>query len=298
MKISGLLPAMLLLLTCAGDAPAQDAFGTAANQIHGISSPPPVARSIETDEYRRVTSAAGKDSVSCPDQDDDVAVILIIGQSNSSNYAERAHKSEHGKSIVNFFNGKCYVASSPLLGADGSWGEPWTLLGNKLVTAGIYKKVVLVSSGIGDSRVQQWKQGGELNSMLMDVLESVRKKYRITAVTWTQGESDYVQQTPFSSYLADFRSLVASLRQHDVNAPVFVTTATRCGRDSKWTADNPVARAQRALPDPQDNVFEGPDADRLVDVAADRKDGCHYGASGQEKFAQAWVDIFRRQRQS
>ena len=59
-------------------------------------------------------------------------------------------------------------------------------------------------------------------------------------------------------YRDRFVSLVSSLRSHGVAAPVYVAIATKClgasnGGTRFHSADNPVARAQLALPDPGAN---------------------------------------------
>src|SRR5262249_21721009 len=79
--------------------------------------------------------------------------------------------------------------------------------------------------------------------------------------------------------------------EQGVDAPVFVSVASRCAPD--WMPDNPVALAQRALPSPDKGILPGVDADALI-TEADRYDGCHFAASGQEKFASAWADLLRR----
>src|SRR5262245_43242481 len=105
--------------------------------------PPPVAENIVTDSLGRVIATADKQRVACPPQDERTAVILTIGQSNAANYASRPYRSTHGAAVLNFFAGRCYLAASPLLGADGPWGEYWTELGNRLVESGKFGKVVL-----------------------------------------------------------------------------------------------------------------------------------------------------------
>lgn len=159
-----------------------------------------------TGSFDRVIAAAGKRVVPCPKQDESTAVLLVFGQSNSANHAERSHQSRHPGKVVNFFDGKCYEAGSPLLGADGTMGESFTLLGDLLVQAGIYKKVVLVSTGIGGTEIGRWKQGGDLNAMLLGVVDGVRPHYRFTHLLWHQGESD-AEHTSAEEYTRSFRSM-------------------------------------------------------------------------------------------
>ena len=245
------------------------------------------------DSLGRLTSYPGKKAVACPAQDGRTAVLLLIGQSNTANLAEKKHASAYGARVLNFFDGKCYVARSPLLGTSGASGESWTLLGNKLLAAGVFRNVVLIPAGINGSPVIRWQKGGDLNAMLMDVLAGARPRYRVTHVLWHQGEVDFIIKTSEDDYKRMFGSLLASLREQGVDAPVFISVATRCAPD--WIADNPISRVQKTLPSRQLKLFAGVNTDQLVDVA-DRHDTCHFGASGQEKFARAWRDIIKRRR--
>ena len=278
--IAALAPAALLLACAAG------AYGQAAD----ASQQPAIF-----DAYGRLTGYPEKKAVACPAQDAKTAVLLLIGQSNTGNHAEREYTSAHGARVLNYFNGRCYVAESPLLGTTGSAGESWTLLGNKLVTAGAFRKVILVPAGINGTPISRWQEGGDLNAMLMGVLAATRKRYRITHILWHQGEVDFIIKTAEADYRKMFGSLLSTIRNHEIDAPMFVSVATKCAPE--WNADNPVARAQKVLPNLQQKVFAGVDTDDLVGDA-DRHDTCHFGATGQEKFANAWFDIINKRRQA
>jgi hypothetical protein len=81
-----------------------------------------------------------------------------------------------------------------------------------------------------------------------------------------------------------------------VKAPIYVSITTRCDPvNSIWRAVNPIAEAQKALVDPSKNILAGVDTDLLVG-SFDRIDDCHFAQSGQEKFAEAWIDIHKGQR--
>lgn len=75
------------------------------------------------DRAGRLVSDDQKSAVPCPAQTDRTAVLLLIGQSNAGNHGGQRFHSEHGKKVVNFFDGRCFVAASPLLGSDGNEGE-------------------------------------------------------------------------------------------------------------------------------------------------------------------------------
>ena len=257
--------------------------------LHKTLKPYHRANGEVEDAYDRLVAYRGKQEIGCPPQTDRTLVLLIIGQSNAANSSgQRQPASDH---VANYFAGKCYVASSPLLGTTGIGGESWTLLGAKLVAAGIADQMILVSSAMSGSSIVQWQNGGKMNVMLRSVLSEISGHYKITQILWHQGENDYGTSMTKEQYAEKFMSLVKSIRAERVDAPIYVSIASRCEvTDVAWTASNPIADAQRSLPNAEAHILRGVDTDALVGPS-DRVDDCHFGASGQEKFANAWVPI-------
>ena len=245
------------------------------------------------DGHGRLVSSLGKTPIACPAQDARTAVILFIGQSIQSNTAGQRFVSAHGDRVAAWFDGKCEIAASPLLGASEAMGEALTPTGNRLVARGAFDRVVLVPSAIGGTSIARWGAGGDLNRMLAGVLASVGRTYRITHVVWHQGEDDFSAGLSGADYTRHFHEMLATIRAGGVEAPVFVSVATRCDDDFRWRPDNPIARAQRALVDPRLNVLAGVDTDALLDPV-DRYDGCHLGASGVARYADALADLLSR----
>lgn len=254
-------------------------------QVFAKRTDPPV----QTDQFGRLLSYPGKREIDCPVQGKMTAVLLLLGQSNAANYQGQRYRSADDR-VVDFIAGHCYRAASPLLGADGQMGETWTLLGTKLVQAGLYDTVILIPAAVGGSAVRRWAKGGDLNAMTVATIRAAKARYTITAVLWDQGAADFALGTPGDRYRADLTSLIDTIRAEGVRAPFFIT---RCSVGSTaWSADNPIARAQASLADSRRGIFDGPDTDRDV-IPLDRYDGYHFGASGQEKYADAWVRLLR-----
>ena len=244
-------------------------------------------------EAGRLIAYPGKTEVKCPAPGPDTAVVLAIGQSNIANQAENRITSHYASEVVNFFEGKCYRAESPLLGATAEEGEFLTLLGDRLVDDGAYRNVVIVTSAVGASGIARWRKGGELNGLMLHALTGLLPGYRVTQMLWMQGEADYAIGTAPALYTDDFHSLLGTLSAGGVTAPVFIAIATRCV--SSWKPDNPIAAAQRALVDNR-HVFLGADTDALVGTADRRPDGCHFGGRGQVKAADAFVSAIEKVR--
>jgi hypothetical protein len=244
---------------------------------------------VRTDQFGRLLSYPDKIEITCPIQDEKTAVLLLVGQSNAGNWQAQRHQSADDR-VVNFVDGRCYRAASPLLGADGQEGETWTLLGNKLVQSGLYRTVILIPAAVGGSSVRRWADGGDLNAMLVAVIGAVKSRYTINAVLLDQGATDFALSTPEGQYRSDLKSMIDTVRAQGVHAPFFITRCSVGG--ANWTEDNPIARAQASLADSRNAVFDGPNTDRDV-TRLDRYDGYHFGASGQEKFASAWVRLLQ-----
>ena len=202
----------------------------------------------------RLASDNQKVATPCPKPTPRTAVLLLFGQSNSANHHGQRFHSMYGAQVVNFFAGQCFIAASPLLGATGSMGEYWTELGNLLIGTGDFDAVVLASVSVTGSSVASWAPGGDLNQQLLKTIDELRAAgYTPSQALWHQGEKDYVDGTSEAAYRASFLSLVKSLRAAKVDAPVFVSVASKCleasnGGTVTHDPDNPVTRAQKALP--------------------------------------------------
>jgi hypothetical protein len=244
------------------------------------------------DPYSRLIAYPGKTAIACPPQTDRTAIFLIIGQSNAANSGGQRFRSDTGR-VANYVNGKCSVAASPLLGASGISGEPWSAISDRLAGSGSFDEVVLIPAAIGGSALSEWLPGGELHAMLKQVVGEAQRRYRITHVLWHQGESDLSIGTSEDAYVVGFKSLARDLRTWGVTAPIYVSIATRCEQiDERWSPENPINKAQRKLAGSGEGFLAGADTDSLLN-ALDRHDGCHTAGSGLTKVIDAWTEILR-----
>jgi hypothetical protein len=233
-----------------------------------------------------------KNEVDCPEQSDSVAVILVLGQSNSGNHAEVKHSTQYPNSVLNYFSRKCFSAQSPLLGASGLEGEYLTLVGDKLINDGRFRSVVIVNESIGGTTVANWARKGPLSKNLFQTLGSLDLKYKVTHVIWHQGESDFMARTSYAEYRNSFLSLKDSLSQNGVDAPILLVVSTICGFDPEWKVNNTVAEAQRSLINNRD-VFLAFDADSDLSAIHRRpqtpaqEPNCHLSKIGQETLSDA-----------
>ncbi|PDV85054.1 hypothetical protein CO652_28315, partial [Rhizobium sp. H4] len=179
------------------------------------------------DDKERLIGDETKTLVTCPTQTERTAVLLLLGQSNAANDGGQRHRSNYGDRVVNAFDKRCFIAASPLLGATDTKGEYWTLLGNHLIASGQNDKVILAPLAYSGSEVARWAAGGDLNPVLVDTMKQLQDSgYRITSVLWVQGEADLVLGTTAEAYEKHFLSMVDTLRQHGVEAPVYISIAS------------------------------------------------------------------------
>ncbi|MBL0730307.1 sialate O-acetylesterase [Piscinibacter sp. HJYY11] len=246
---------------------------------------------LTTDPWGRLLAYPGKQAVACPVQDESTVVLIVAGQSNAANSGALRHTSRHGSRVVNFLDGRCFVAASPLLGADGRSGEYWTLLADRLIDEGKARQVVLAPFSVNGTRIERWQPGGELHAPFLAMLGQLRAVYRPSQVLWHQGESDFLLGTTQTTYADALKALVLGVRSKGIEAPFHVAVASRCLL-SAWRADNPVAQAQRAAPDAALRILPGPDAD-AVWADAHRFDDCHLSAAGQAEMAERWLGVLR-----
>ena len=265
-----------------------------------IVLPPPTVRKPDPpqrfsfDKTGRLTSDLQKTRVACPLQNDSMAVLLVIGQSNAGNHAGQRFRSEHGAAILNFFDGQCFIAASPLLGSTGTNGEYWTLLANLLVSSQAFDRVVLVPVSVGGTEVARWARGGDLNALLVNAAVDLRShNYRATHVLWHQGESDLAYGTSERQYAARFLSVVDTLRAQYITAPIFVSVASKCLLLTTFSPTNAVVLAQLSLPNSKQQIIGGVNSDAILDEM-DRYDDCHFSATGQNKIAAAWAQIIMK----
>jgi hypothetical protein len=251
----------------------------------------PESPPIAVDPAGRLSRYAGKTEVQCPRQTGRTAVLLIAGQSNAANSGAQRHTTRHPDKVLNFMSGRCYVAASPLLGSNGFAGEYWTLMGDQLIDAGVFDRVILAPLAIGGSDIAQWAKGGALNTSMIPLVQNLVTHYRVTHVLWHQGESDFALRTDPAKYKAQFLSFVDTLRANAVDAPVFVSTATRCLPG--WSDNNPIQAVQQELAESGPSFKPGVDTDRLL-TAQDRYDDCHMANSGEVKAAQAWAALLAK----
>ena len=209
------------------------------------------------------------------------AVLLILGQSNAANTLNGF--SDPGSNVFNFsiYDGKCYLAREPLLGASNAGGNFATLLARRLV-ARHYDRVILAPIAVGGTYIQQWMPTGEHNARITVAIERMRKAgIEPTHVLWHQGEGNRTDDPTF--YRRAFLGVLSTIRRDGVKAPVYVAQTTICRSET----GEAIREAQRSLVAPASGVMAGPDTDVLGNEF--RYDGCHFDMEGGSRVADMWL---------
>jgi hypothetical protein len=216
----------------------------------------------------------------------DACVLLIIGQSNGANHGET--RSTANRAVFNFnpFDGLCYRACDPLLGATGDGGSPWCILGDALIADGFAQSILLCSFAVGGSTVAEWAPGGTYHHRLTYGIAALRQAgFEPTYVLWHQGEADALYGTSAEDYSKAFQELVTSLRELGIRVPIYVALASYFAIPQGYERSQAIIRrAQQSLISPQHAILPGPDTDMI----RDRFDGSHMGTAGLREHARLW----------
>ena len=220
------------------------------------------------------------------------AVILGLGQSNIANESEASARYEPKGDVYNFnfFDGQCYVAKDPLLGASIDRSNVLTRLGELLVERRSYSRVLLVPIAHGGTYASEWSPGGRMFPRLQWTLERLReRRIKITHILWQQGEAEAAATNPSAEeWMRHFAAMVSALRAAGADAPIYVAQSTICCNDANET----IRSAQRKVVDPAAGIFPGPDTDLVG--RDERYDGCHFSEAGLRHAAELWYKALPR----
>jgi hypothetical protein len=269
------------------------------------------------DRFGGLNDGFGRKTVPCPLPSPSTAVLVTFGQSNAANNGPTRNVGSLGVINFNFHDGQCYRAEDPLLGTDGEGGSLWTLLGNRLVDGGDFEQVVIVPLAVGGSSINRWSDTRDLGARLeFGVRAAVEAGLTPTHILVVQGEADvhaaaaYARLRPSEfvrigprndrysmragSYMSHFDAILDQLEVWGIDAPTYVALKTRCGEtEISDGAVNPVALAQRQLPQVSPQIRLGPDIDGLPSWAF-QPDLCHMSDSGLEAVAETWAGMIER----
>lgn len=222
----------------------------------------------------------------CVPVSDRTAVIVLLGQSNAANSGDTRYSAREAVDNFDPASGKCFAAADPLLGADGAGGNFGTRLGDLLIQAGRYDRVIVASVGIGGASVSALnnEQAGRIDKAISALHAA---KLRPTHFLFQQGEKDAILTTTQQEYVSLLHQFVKRFRAAGFDAPFYLSQTSKCDMvNPKNTAA--VRSAQLSAVNDQLNIRRGPDTDLIGNDGRNSHDGCHMNELGTIANAALW----------
>jgi hypothetical protein len=206
-------------------------------------------------------------------------VFYAFGQSNSANHAAFKFENTDAR-IINYFNGKCYIAQDPILGATGRAGSVWVPMAEKLLADGKYNTIVIGAGGIGGASIGEISQGVG-RGLVEGGIKTLSDDYDITAFLYHQGESN--RWSTEADYAVEIVSLINWVSVYQSVPKFFVSVTSICESGPYAHVQN----AQRSVVNGS-SIVQGPDTDAAISYSM-RVDNCHFNKVGQETAGTLWA---------
>lgn len=273
-----------------------------ADELRDLGSVPPGRPSDvilnETDNYENLdqnwlsincTSGRQETSTAIDGDRKRTAVVIVLGQSNAANHGAGKYVAKHWVDNFNIYDGKCYHAEDPLLGASGDGGNFATRLGDKLIQDGLFDRVILAPIAMGGTTVEQWADQGMFNRRIPVLIRRLHDAgLSADYILWHQGEGNPgMGDRGGRQYRKNLLEVVQTFRRYGLQVPFFVALATLCGGPHA-NAEN-IRSGQKSVVDPSAGIYQGPDTD--VIGVEHRWDKCHFDELGLSLAAALWLEV-------
>ena len=214
------------------------------------------------------------------------AIIVVHGQSNAANYGSTRHTAREAVDNFDPASGKCFAAADPLLGADGIGGSFATRLGDILIQAGRYDRVIFVPLARGGASLAFLNSEGV--SLTTNGIAKLKEAgLTPTHILFQQGESDAVSTTTAEQYVSLLHQLTKRFRAAGFDAPFYLSRSAKCD----YVAPDNIAAVragQHSAVDEALNIRPGPDTDTIGNDGRS-PDGCHMNEAGTLANAALWA---------
>lgn len=239
--------------------------------------------------------------------------VVTLGQSNSANSGGNGLTTPtrpDSSGALMFFNGHCYPARDPLLGASIWLGgaSVWLQFAKTYIARNPGKKIIIVPFGIGSSGSWEWAVGGQFHRRMVSVLDQAKAaRLNVKWVFWHQGETDgeNASTLPFGQtynyYLQNFNSMKAVINSRFPGVPISVAMGTYV-RSSPYFVSREVQKVFLDLAiNNYPNVRLGPASDflgfpyRANVLAGVTYDDVHFNDAGLSLMGTWWHDTTYRQ---
>lgn len=198
---------------------------------------------------------------------ENTGVFLIYGQSNAANAVPNpTYTVTQAKNhMLNPFNGAVYKTKTPMLGASFFGGNWVARLGDLLISAGTFDRVIVCNVAAGGLTSTQLARGGDCNYRpVVGARRLLALGLQPTFVLRHQGESDVWGNFSSTQVRDNIRSEVETLREVGITCPVMVANVAYVNTGSVGTpAYNAVRAGQQAAVSEELGIILGPDTDTV-----------------------------------
>jgi len=251
--------------------------------------------------------------ISSDREEEKVALVLILGQSNIANHGAYLDPFVYiPKSPVYYYNGdNIDIFTSPIGNkrhfASGNASSLFPYLGDMMVEKLDYDKIIFINAAIGGTTVSEWvPNSGKCikhvtgddfiysNGLFDRIIEAkdISNKLGLpfTHVLWHQGEDDNVHGTTKQDYKETFIKVKQGIRELNIEAPIYMARVSFTSAKSipMPRFDENIIAAQNELIRENKDILEGPNTD--VIGIEDRYDGSHFNKNGLKKHAELWIE--------
>lgn len=224
------------------------------------------------------SQAANREAVSCPVPEETI-VVVTGGQSNAANSISLPYTA--GPQVSVWFDGKCYPAKDPILGANGYSGSLWSLMGEELAnTTG--KHILLINGAIGGTQYADWNdpRSGYLEALLQRIETARKASFSPDIVIWHQGETDAEVEKDPQAIRAALTELSDSILDGIPGVPLYMFQASKCIGARRANGVEHVRNIQADLAHSDPRIFVGMNTDTLDNDF--RWDTCHFNSRGRQ----------------
>lgn len=183
---------------------------------------------------------------------------------------------------LNIIDGGVYRAKDALLGCHGTGRNVITKLGDLLIAAGKYQRVILAPIGFSASHSANWAAGGDLNHRIAVLIARLAAvNLPLSGVLWQQGSANAAAGTSQAATEADLQSVIATFRNLGITCPIFISKES--WQSSALPSNAPTRAAQAAVVNPGLGIYAAGDSDTMT--AGQRYDDLHLNYSGRDALA-------------
>jgi hypothetical protein len=222
--------------------------------------------------------AEGRTERSCPSPDK--ALVLVIGgQSNASNAIPVRYDAKRDVSV--WFDGRCFPASDPILGATASGGSLWSLLGDRL-EENLDRPILLIVGAVGGTQFSDWldPRSGYYKALMQRVSSAYEADYRPDMILWHQGETDAAAERNLEKLKNDVIGLTNRLLTDISAAPLYLFQASICMGDYRINGVPKVIEVLQQAAAANPRIIKGMNTDTLGRDY--RWDTCHFNSIARE----------------